>query len=72
MDNNNNRTATVTLSGGTLGFITFIVFLILKLTGTWDIDWFWVWFPLWLPCAIGALLIVVAIICGLIASKMED
>ena len=71
MENNNNTTATVTLSGGTLGFITFIVFLILKLTHTWEVHWFWVFFPLWLPIAIGALLVIIALVCGLIASKLE-
>lgn len=33
---------TCSLSLGTIGFITFIVFLILKVTGTWNISWFWV------------------------------
>ena len=43
-----------------LGFITWLVFLILKVTGAWDISWFWVWFPFWLPWAIiGALLLII-------------
>ena len=38
---------------GTIGFITWLVFLIIKLTSNpaW-LTWFWVWFPLWLPLAI--------------------
>jgi len=72
MERNDSKTATLSLSIETLGFITFIVFLILKLTHTWEINWFWVWFPLWLPLAFGALLIVVALVCGLIANKWED
>lgn len=43
------------LSLGTCGFICFIVFLILKLTGVIDWDWFWIWFPLWLPMAMSLL-----------------
>lgn len=46
---------TLNLSLGTCGFICFIVFLILKLTGVIDWDWFWIWFPLWLPMAISLL-----------------
>ncbi len=52
------------LSLGTMGFITFIVFLILKLTGTWqEISWFWVWFPLWIPWAatLGLILLIIPI-----------
>ena len=45
----------LTLSLGTCGIICFIVFLMLKLTGTIDWDWFWIWFPLWLPMAISLL-----------------
>ena len=42
---------------GTLGLITFIVFLVLKLCNLSNPDfewltWFWVWFPLWIPWAI--------------------
>ena len=54
-----------TVSFETMGFITWIIFLILKVTGTWDIPWFWVWFPLWIPLAVGAaifLLIIVAVL----------
>lgn len=69
---NNNTTRTLSLSGTTLGFITFIVFLILKLTNTWDIDWFWVWFPLWLPFAIAGVLIIVALVCVVIAKIIES
>lgn len=72
MENNNNRATTISLSGGTIGLITFIVFLILKLTGAWNVNWFWVWFPLWLPVAIGVLLIIVGIILGAIANKLDD
>ena len=52
MERTDSRTATVTLSLPTIGFITFIVFLILKLTNTVDWNWFWIWFPLWIPWAI--------------------
>jgi len=56
MKQNNNSSSSLSLSLGTLGFITFIVFLILKLTKVIDWNWFWVFFPLWLPIAISVLL----------------
>ena len=68
---NTSRTRLITFSGSTLGFITFIVFLILKLTNNWDIDWFWVFFPLWLPFAIWLLFMIFAIAIVLIVNKME-
>lgn len=52
------RALTLNLSLGTCGFICFIVFLILKLTGVIDWNWFWIWFPLWLPIALEILLFV--------------
>lgn len=54
--NNNNR-ATVSMDGFlcSLGFVTWIVFLIIKCTSNPDwLTWFWVWFPLWLPWAMVA------------------
>jgi len=69
MDNNNSRT--LTLSGGTMGFITFIVFLILKLTNTWNVSWFWVFFPLWIPIAVGIAFIIIALIIYGIAGLFE-
>lgn len=57
-------TASLQLPLGTIGFITWLVFLILKLTSNPDwLTWFWVWFPFWLPWAIlGAELIFVILI----------
>lgn len=53
---------------GTMGFITWLVFLILKVTGTWAISWFWVFFPLWIPWAIaGAIFVLVLIVAVIIA-----
>ena len=43
-----------TSSGIGLGSILFIVFLVLKLTGTIDWSWWWVTSPLWIPLAIAA------------------
>lgn len=51
MNDEHSSTRTISLSAGTLGAIVFIVFLILKLTNTWDVSWFWVFFPLWIPIA---------------------
>ena len=56
--------ASVSLPLGTLGFITWLVFLIIKLTSNpaW-LTWFWVWFPFWLPWALlGVELVIILII----------
>jgi hypothetical protein len=45
------------------GTVLFLVFLILKLTGTIDWSWWWVTSPLWIPLALG---VVVMGIMGLI------
>ena len=48
MATNNNKK-----SGGlSLGFIVFVVFLILKLTHNIDWSWWWVTCPLWIGAAI--------------------
>ena len=46
----------LSFSLGTVGFVLFIVFLILKLTKVIDWNWFWVTFSLWLPIAINILI----------------
>lgn len=55
----NNNTS----NGLSLGTVLFMVFLILKLTGTIDWSWWWVTSPLWIPLA---LVVVVMGIMGLI------
>lgn len=57
MANNN------TSNGLGLGTVLFMVFLILKLTGTIDWSWWWVTSPLWVPLALG---VVIMGIMGLI------
>jgi len=43
-----------------IGMVLFIVFLVLKLTGTIDWSWWWVTSPLWLPfVAVAAILGIV-------------
>ena len=51
-----------------VGFIVFIVFLILKLCNVLppEFTWFWVWFPLWLPWAIEGVLLIVTLIVALL------
>ena len=57
-------------SGGlslvSIGFIVWLVFLILKLCNQGNPDfewltWFWVWFPFWLPWAIDAAIAIILI-----------
>ena len=51
-----------------IGMVLFIVFLVLKLTGTIDWSWWWVTSPLWIPfAAVAAILGIV----GLIAIIIE-
>ena len=45
-------------SGFPLGMVLFIVFLVLKLTGTIDWSWWWVTSPLWIPLALVVLVLV--------------
>ncbi len=67
-------------SGGiSLGGAVFIVFLVLKLTGTIDWSWWWVTSPLWigvsllLAIALGGLLIAAfASLCVYVFEKRKD
>lgn len=54
-------------SGIGLGGLVFLVLLVLKLTGTAAISWFWVFFPLWIvPAVVIGLLLAGGLIAGLI------
>ena len=49
-----------------LDIILFVVFLILKLTGTIDWSWWWVTSPLWIPiCIVIVFLVIVAMVLGI-------
>jgi hypothetical protein len=52
--------------GISLGTVLFIVFLVLKLTGTITWSWWWVTSPLWIPLA---LVIVFLVIIGIFLTK---
>ena len=70
MDNNQNRiTATISLEA--MGFIVFIIFLILKLVGVTTMSWFWVFFPLWIPIAFSLALVVVILIVAAIYAVIK-
>ena len=45
-----------------LDTILFVVFLVLKLTGTIDWSWWWVTAPLWIPVAIGLVFFVIFVV----------
>ena len=71
-------TAHITLSFplGTIGLITFIVFLILKLCNQSNPDfewltWFWVWFPLWVPIAATFALWLIILLIALIVRAFD-
>ena len=73
-EGNNPTKVTVALQLpiGTIGFITWLVFLIIKLTSNpaW-LTWFWVWFPFWLPLAILWANIVIILIVALILAAID-
>lgn len=48
-----------TSSGFSFEFVLFVVFLVLKLTGTIDWSWWWVTSPLWISFAIVAVIFFV-------------
>lgn len=66
-----NSSTKIQLGGGSLslGAIVFLVLLVLKLTGTAAISWFWVFFPLWIGPAIilGIFLLIGLVIGGIFA-----
>ena len=47
-------------SGFGIGMVLFLIFMVLKLTGTIDWSWWWVTSPLWIPIAL------VAVVLGII------
>lgn len=57
-----NKTTNVGISLETIGFICWLVFLILKLNHVIDWNWFWVWFPLWSPIVLDMLFGITTII----------
>ena len=57
-----------TSSGIGIGMVLFIVFLVLKLTGTINWSWWWVTSPLWIPLAAAAVILGVV---GVIAIIIE-
>lgn len=59
---------TMTIPLGTLGLITWIVFMILYYGAGVISDWnvFWVWFPLWIVPAVNlALILLVVLLAGI-------
>jgi len=58
-----------TSSGIGIGMVLFIVFLVLKLTGTIDWSWWWVTSPLWIPLAAVAVIIGIAGVIVIIDEK---
>ena len=54
-----------------LGFMTFVVFLILKLTDKINWSWIWVTSPLWIPLGLGVALFLIGVIITLIVNLMD-
>ena len=60
-----------TSSGIGIGMVLFIVFLILKLTGTINWSWWWVTSPLWIPLALGGIIIGIIGVIAIIIEKFS-
>lgn len=65
-------TASLQLPLGTIGFITWLAFLIIKPTSNpaW-LTWFWVWFPFWLPWALLGIELVIILIVVIILAVID-
>ena len=63
MENQNKST------GASLGMVLFLIFMILKLTGSIDWSWRWVTSPLWIPFVVVMGVIFVGIIVALTKLK---
>ena len=60
------------LSFESMGFILFLVFMVLKLVGVIDWSWFYVTLPLWIPIAFYTLAVTAVMTVCVIAGKVED
>ena len=60
-----------TSSGIGIGMVLFIVFLVLKLTGTIDWSWWWVTSPLWIPIALAILISGIIITVAAIIERLR-
>jgi len=60
-----------TSSGMGIGMVLFIVFLVLKLTGTIDWSWWWETSPLWIPLALGGIIIGIIGVIAIIIEKFS-
>ena len=56
---------------GGIGFVLFIVFLVLKLCGVIGWSWWWVTSPLWIPLALIVMLFVVLLIIKGVATLVD-
>ena len=71
-NNHTKVTASLQLPIGAIGFITWLVFLIIKLTSNpaW-LTWFWVCFPFWLTWAILGIELVIVLIVSIIIAAID-
>jgi multisubunit Na+/H+ antiporter MnhF subunit len=63
---------TVTINTGGISLIIFLVLLILKLSETVAISWFWVFFPLWIGYAIMLGIFLIVVLLGVIATIINS
>lgn len=66
--------STATISFGSLCWLVWVVFLVLKCIHVLpdEFSWFWVWFPFWLPFALyGAIFIILFIVAFIYAAITE-
>lgn len=66
MDDSKETIISTGLSLECVGFIVWLIFLILKCTNNITFDWFWVWFPLWIIPAIDIVIFIIIVLVFLI------
>jgi hypothetical protein len=65
MENQNKST------GISIGMVLFLIFMVLKLTGSIDWSWWWVTSPLWIPFVVLIGVIFIGIIVALSKTKLK-
>ena len=70
MNSNKQETKVVRSSGLGLGSVLTIVFVILKLCGVIDWNWFWVLSPIIFSIGLAILLIIIAVVLAIIADSL--
>ena len=72
MEENRTNLTFSSLSLDSLGFIIFVVFLILKLVGVIDWSWLYVTMPLWIPIGLNIVIFFIVFFIFLIIGAIQE